>query len=360
LNSHQSKINRLACNHPTRIAKTEKPGLFSRVFLSSEKEPNQIHMKKVTCLGLLLLISFFGSSQGCSDAGFCTMGALKPDQPFNKKIPFKLRSMEISFYRGTTTLSPIVYVATADFSFNVIDDRTFVQVKLPYQAVSGNFGNTSGLSDVSLCITRNIYTSEKFDIGVSLGTKLRSNDANLKDDEFNLPLPMYYQVSLGTYDAIAGISLISRKWLFATGIQHAFNENGNEFRWSEWEPVYQNGEGVDYVRANDPAYHLKRGTDIMFRAERNFRFTRFNITAGLLPIIRITQDEIESPATSGIRRKVDGTTGMALSGIITAGYNLNVKSGIRLLLGHKITLRENNPDGLTRELVTTLSYTYRF
>jgi hypothetical protein len=288
------------------------------------------------------------------------MGALKPDQPFNKKVPLKLRSMEISFYRGTTTLSPIVYVATADFSFSIIDDRTFAQVKIPFQAVNGSLGNTSGLSDLSLCLTRNVFVSEKFDVGISIGTKLPSNNSNIKDDVFGLPLPMYYQTSLGTYDGIAGISLVSRKWLLATGIQHPFNQNGNEFRWSDWIPVYKNGEGEDYVRSYDVAYKLKRGTDIMFRVERNFRYTRFNITAGLLPIIRITQDEIERPAGSGTRVKLEGTTGMALSGIITAGYNLNVKSALRLLLGHKITQRDHNPDGLTREMVTTISYTYRF
>ncbi len=311
-----------------------------------------------TFLSFCLLCNAF--SQGCSDAGFCTMGAMKPDQPFNKKIPMKLRSMEVSFYRGTTTLSPVVYVATLDMSFNLIDNKTFFQIKLPYQAVSGNFGDTGGLGDISLCLTRNIFASEKFDISVSLGSKIRSNSANLKDDVNDLPLPMYYQTSLGTNDAIAGISLVNRKWLFATGIQHPFNQNENEFRWSEWDPVYKNGEGVDYVHEYDPAYKLKRGTDVMLRVERNFRFSQFNFSAGLLPIFRITKDEIESPATSGTRVKLDGTTGMALSGIITAGYNVNVKSSLRLLLGHKITNRDVNPDGLTREMVSTLSYTYRF
>jgi hypothetical protein len=299
-------------------------------------------------------------SQGCSDAGFCTMGAMKPDQPFNKKVPLKLRSMEMSFYRGTTKLSPVIYVATLDMSFNIIDTKTFFQIKLPYQAVSGSFGDTGGAGDISLCLTRNIFASEKFDISISLGSKIRSNTANLKDDVNDLPLPMYYQTSLGTYDAIAGISLVNRKWLFATGIQHAFNQNENEFRWSDWDPVYKNGEGVDYVHKYDLAYKLKRGTDVMLRVERNFRFSQFNFSAGLLPIFRITKDEIESPATSGTRVKLDGTTGMALSGIVTAGYNINVKSGLRLLLGHKITQREVNPDGLTREMVSTLSYTYRF
>src|SRR5882672_1912055 len=104
---------------------------------------------------LLLLFSFasihfYSFPQGCSDAGFCTMGAMKPDQPFNKKIEFKLRSMEISFYRGTTTLTPIVYVATADMNFG-INSRTFFQVKFPFQAVTGRLANTSGLGDISLC-----------------------------------------------------------------------------------------------------------------------------------------------------------------------------------------------------------------
>lgn len=317
-------------------------------------------MRLILTLAVLSGLFFNALAQGCSDAGFCTMGAMKPDQPFNKKVPIKLRSMEVSFYRGTTTLSPIVFVANLDMSFNIIDNKTFFQIKLPYQAVNGNFGNTGGLGDISYCLTRNLYASEKFDISFTVGGKLPSNNSNLKDDKFNLPLPMYYQTSLGTYDAIAGISLVSRKWLLATGIQHPFNKNSNHFQWSDWDPVYKNGEGVDYVHKYNKAYNLKRGTDVMLRIERNFRFSRFNFTAGLLPIFRINKDEIEDPAGWSTRVKLDGTTGMALSGIVTAGYSFNVKTGVRLLFGHKIVQRDVNPDGLTRNMVTTLSYFYRF
>ncbi len=296
-------------------------------------------------------------AQGCSDAGFCTMGAMKPDQPFNKKVPLRLRSMEVSFYRGTTTISPVVYVANLDMSFNIIDNKTFFQIKLPYQTVNGNFGSTGGLGDISYCLTRNLYSSEKFDIGLTVGGKIPSNNSNLKDDEFGNPLPMYYQTSLGTYDAIAGISLVNRKWLFATGIQHPFNKNGNQFTWDDWIPVYEGGP--DYVRENDPSYELKRGTDVMLRAERNFRFAQFNFSVGLLPIWRITKDEVLNTNTNE-REKLEGTLGMALSGIVTAGYNFDVKSGVRLLIGKKITERDVNPDGLTRDDVFTISYYYRF
>src|SRR5215212_7113356 len=126
------------------------------------------------------LVSAHAFSQGCSDAGFCTMGAMKPDQPFNKKIQFRLRSMELSFYRGTTTMTPIVYVATADMNFG-LSPKTFFQVKLPYQAVTGRLADTGGLGDISLCLTRNLFNSEKADVNLSLGAKIPSNDSDLKE-----------------------------------------------------------------------------------------------------------------------------------------------------------------------------------
>lgn len=307
----------------------------------------------------LLAISTPSLSQGCSDAGFCTMGAMKPDQPFLVNIPIRLRTMELSFYRGTTTLSPIVYVGTLDMNFNIADNKTFFQVKLPYQAVSGNFGSTSGLSDISLCLTRQIISTPTFNYNVSLGTKIPSNDADLRDDQHNLPLPMYYQTSLGTYDIIGGFSMISRDWLFATGIQIPLNRNNNEFTWAPWIPVYNNGEGADYVREYDRALELKRGTDVMLRIERNFRFSRINFSLGALPIYRITSDEV-TVASTGKRNKPDGTTGLALSAIATAGYSFNIHTGVRFLYGKKISQRDFNPDGLTRMTVMTFSYYYRF
>ncbi|MBT1695741.1 hypothetical protein KK083_02555 [Fulvivirgaceae bacterium PWU4] len=316
-------------------------------------------MKK--CLAIiytfLLLVSGNVFSQGCSDAGFCTMGAMKPDQPFNKKIELRLRSMELSFYRGTTTLTPVIYVATADLNFS-LNTKTSFQVKLPYQAVRGRLANTSGMGDISLCLTRNVLTRERFDINVSLGAKIPTNHSD--KDVNGLPLPMYYQTSLGTYDAIAGLSLITRQWLFATGIQVPLNKNDNGFIWSAWD----GSDEKAYVDRYNQAKDLKRGTDVMLRVERNFRFSRLNFSLGLLPIYRITRDEFNrsgKDAGSAETRIIHPVArGLALSGIFTAGYNFDVRSGVKLLLGHKIVQRDINPDGLTRELVSSISYYYRF
>lgn len=287
------------------------------------------------------------------------MGAMKPDQPYNKNIPIRLRSMEVSFYRGSTTLTPIIYVATLDANFSV-GKKNSVQVKLPFQAVTGRLANTSGMGDISLCFTRNIYSSEKFDVSVSLGSKIPSNQSDKSTE--GRPLPMYYQTSLGTYDAIAGISLVNKKWLFATGIQLPFNQNNNQFLWGKWREWWRESDNPTedslYLHKYAKANQLKRGIDVMLRIERNFRFSRLNFSVGLLPIYRITNDEIED--ATGKRVKPEGAKGLALSAIGTVGYSFNVKSGLKLLVGHKIVQRDENPDGLTRELVTSLTYFYRF
>ena len=315
-------------------------------------------MRNLSLLLCLFILSTQSFSQGCSDAGFCTMGAMKPDQSYNKKIKLTLRTMELSFYRGTTTLTPIVYVATADLNFSLNRKNTF-QVKIPYQHVEGRLAKTSGLSDFSICFTRNLYSSDKYDLNLSIGGKIPSNNSNFTSSE-GRALPMYYQTSLGTYDLIAGISLISRKWLFATGIQIPLNSNKNNFDWHH--PEWKNDPDSSYIRHYANAIDLKRGTDVMLRVERNFRFSRFNFSVGVLPIYRIISDRYTN--FKGVRSTKDAAgneaSGLALSWITTAGYSFNARSGIRILVGHKMVQRTFSPDGLTRELVSSVTYIYRF
>jgi hypothetical protein len=320
----------------------------------------------------ILGLSNISNGQGCSDAGFCTMGAMRPSQIYSKTINFKLRSAEFSYGRGKTTLTPIITVATMDLTFG-INDKTSFQIKLPYQWVKGNLGETSSVSDISYSFTRNVYSSEKFHINATLGGKIPTNksdlDSDVKSADFitnTLPagtstdLPMYYQTSLGSYDLVAGGSLISQKWMFAAGIQIALTENENDFRWGQWDG-YPN---PPYIKEYFLANNLKRGTDIMLRVERAFHFSNVDIRIGMLPIYRITKDEIldieAGSPTEGERIKVDKTTGLALTALLNVAYHFNTNHSIKLLYGKKITDRDINPDGLTRENVASISYVVRF
>ncbi len=312
-------------------------------------------MARLLFVCLFVSISSALFAQGCSDAGFCTMGAMKPDQPYNKRVQLRLRTMELSFYRGTTTLTPVVYVATADFNFSLNAKNTF-QLKVPYQYVTGRLADTQSLGDISLCFTRNVLSSDRFDVNVSIGGKIPTNNADQSAN--GLPLPMYYQTSLGTYDFIAGVSVINRQWLFATGIQVPLNQNDNEFVWSAWNSSPEKPYSDTYAQSKN----LSRGIDVMLRVERNFRFSRFNFSLGLLPIYRITRDEVTNSRQLRTSQDLEGNiaSGLALSGIATIGYHFSTKSGVRLLVGHRIMQRKFSPDGLVRELVSSVTYIYRF
>lgn len=326
----------------------------------------------LTAFSLLLIGAQQSFGQGCSDAGFCTMGAMKPSQIYSKKINFKLRSVEFSYGRAQTTLTPTITAATVDLAFG-INEKTSFQLKLPYYWVDGNLGNTSGLSDISYSFTRNMYSTESFHINATLGGKIPTNNSDI-DSEVNsefltdgreasglsTDLPMYYQTSLGSVDIVAGASFISKKWMFATGIQIALTENQNDFRWDQWG----NYPDINYLQDNNLANNLKRGTDIMFRVERAFHFSKWDFRVGALPIFRITKDEIldiiPGSPTEGQRIKVENTIGLALTAIGNVAYHFNTNNSVALLYGIQITDRKTNPDGLTRDNVLSLSYVVRF
>lgn len=311
-------------------------------------------MKHPLLLILIWMVTIpLSYSQGCSDAGFCTMGAMKPDQLYRKTASVKLRTIEASYYRGKTTLTPIVESFTADASFTI--NQTAIQVKALYQWVDGNLGNNGGAGDISLGATRTVFSANNYSISATIGSKIPLGAGNAEDSK-GRDLPMYYQVNLGSFDLVAGASLLSKKWLIATGIQlPIIHLNENEFEKEEWRDY----PSWDYIKQHPHATHLKRGTDVMLRLERSFRFSNYGFSLGLLNIYRINKDQILNQET-GNYVQLDGTTGFAITALSSIYYDLNVTSALRLSYGMKITDREVNPDGLTRHNVLTLAYVYRF
>jgi hypothetical protein len=312
-----------------------------------------------------LLISFwlFGiqvMAQGCSDAGFCTMGAMKPDQTFERRINIKLRSITVGHYTGLIRFGDVIYQYITDVSIG-INQRNFVQVKLPYTRVDGVLANTSGWSDLTLSFTRQILYWRGYELNATLGTKIPTGESNLKTAE-GRTLPMYNQPGLGTYDLILGASLVNREWMFAFGYQQGFGAINNSFLWSSWEGHPDEELALAYPQGR----RLQRGTDLMLRVERNFRFTNWNVNLGLLPIYRLNNDVIELPLFENDQlvgfedREMLNSKGMALTFLLGGGYRLSVRSAVKLLNGVRVIRRERNPDGLSRKFVSNISYEYRF
>lgn len=310
----------------------------------------------------LLLFSFFAITtafgQGCSDAGFCTMGAMRPDQHYGKKIKIKLRSFEFNQYVGISRFGDVIHSTTAEFNLS-ITEKLGGQLKMPYTYMTGPLGNNQGTGDISLSLTHNIVQKYNYSISLSVGAKIPTTNGNTQRNE-GVSLPMYYQTSLGTYDFIAGVSLITRKWLFATGYQQVIhNANENNFFWGPYKPLGLFEESQVY----HPSIALERGRDIMFRVERNFRFSKFNLYLGLLDVWRLNRDKVTSPA-SGERVDVAGdegtSNGHALTLLWGGGFHFTTKSSVKLLIGNRIIKRHFNPDGLSRELVLSAGYVFKF
>lgn len=84
------------------------------------------------------------------------MGAMKPDQHFDRKVNFKLRSANITYYRGESTKTPVIHSVTADLNFG-ITEKFGVQIKIPYMAIrSGRLGDNQGVGDISLALTKKL------------------------------------------------------------------------------------------------------------------------------------------------------------------------------------------------------------
>lgn len=312
---------------------------------------------KILVIFSLILFPFAGFGQGCSDAGFCTMGAMKPAQDFNKKVPVKLRSIGLTLYEGKSNTSAVIRAGIIDFGLLIAGEYD-LQVKVPYMRIDGNFASTSGIGDISLSLTKNLHSTPTYSVMGTIGAKIPTNRSDLRPNNRQAVLPMYYQTSLGTYDFIAGVTYINKEWMISAGYQQPLihiNENTFEpieAKWSWYEG------GMDYVRQHDGSRMLKRGADVMMRFERNFRMSRVNFSLGLLPIYRITKDQVLNDNDEYV--KLEGTTGLALSGLAGVSYKFNVFSSIQFIYGKRITDRSVNPDGLTRKHVINLSYNYNF
>jgi hypothetical protein len=93
--------------------------------------------------------------------------------------------------------------------------------------------------------------------------------------------------------------------------------------------------------------------------ERNFKFARYNFSVGLLSIYRISKDRIIDDVTLEYK-KLDKTTGLALTALFGFGYNININNAVKFSYGYKLADRDVNPDGLTRDNVMILAYLFRF
>ncbi len=277
-------------------------------------------MKKTIIVSLLFILSVSTYSQGCSDAGMCTVNGLSS-------------GFEDETKKSTVKVSTI---------FGLGEQNVFhadLEMSAEYETFKNQLLQVR-LGDMIISINQRVATWKEGWLSVVAGVKLPVNDANKSLD--GNPLPMAYQTSLGTYDIIFGAGGYYKKWHFSAGYQHSFGRNDNEFEHRDDNPQYFN----DYRES----YHLLRADDVMLRVERQFDLKKSSLIFGALPIYHLGSDKIKNDQV------VPDSEGLTLN--LTAKLNLALKNDWKanFMLAAPIIDKDGRPDGLTRSFVAVVAF----
>jgi len=271
-------------------------------------------------------------SQGCSDAGFCTVHSIKPIEVSDSSSVVK-NLINTGFSIGVAQYSVLIVSPYVEYS-RIFNKRFTTTLKLLYSVHGGDLTTNHGLSDIIL--TTN-YKVSSF-INLIGGFKIPLNSAN--STLYGLSLPMSYQTSLGTFDAIAGISYKKKSFSFTFAYQQPLTQNENKFFVEDYPPGTIDS---NYQSTNN----YFRKADLLLRMSYNHKIKnkRMALIYSVLPIYHIGDDTFVDK--ENIRQEIEGSRGLTLNLNIFYKYKLSDSQAIELSLGAPVVSRDSRPDGLS-------------
>ena len=292
---------------------------------------------------ILLNFSIYSIGQGCSDAGFCTINILKPNS--NDSFSNNSNQVKAGVFYGTADHSISVFGNYVEYN-RQISKRFGLDIKITTLAQNGNGISTFGISDAFL--TTNYSVNEKF--GLTIGTKIPFSRSDKSQN--NLPLPMDYQSSLGTFDIIFGMGYEIKKIQFVAALQQPLTQNDNQF-------IANDHPANSSLREFQSTNKFQRSGDVMARISYPISVSgKLTLTPGLLPIYHLKNDKYTDELN--MEKEIAGSQGLTLNGNLYLDYELSNKSAIQINVGAPFVVRDVRPDGLTRSFITNLEYRIKF
>ncbi|MEZ5015982.1 MAG: hypothetical protein R2800_02950 [Flavipsychrobacter sp.] len=294
-------------------------------------------LKFVTTLFLASFITLQANAQGCSDAGFCTAGALKGTNS-NNQSSIALSTAISSGENGTNIITPQLELKAP------MGTKGYIEGKLPINIASGEAGSHTGIGDLIVTYTRPL--AKKFALNGTVGTRVSFGDATATDN--NQPLPMPYQSNLGTTDLIVGVSAKWGKYIStAIGYQQPliqYNNNQYSLSSSTYNTYFESA-------------NLERSGDILFRVQGHYDWEKLGISAGPLFIYHLANDKITY--ASGVNSSVAGSQGLTIN--ITGNIYYKIRNWqVDISAGSPVQVRTARPDGLTKSWTVIPRLTYNF
>ena len=156
---------------------------------------------------------------------------------------------------------------------------------------------------------------------------------------------MPYQTSLGTLDALLAIEIQYHALKIRTGYQRVLHhQNENRYLPPSDLPIDET-----YFASRN----LRRGNDWMLRADYLFPFSKWTFIPGMLMVWRLSPDEYQN--AQNIRVRFPESDGPTFNLIFNAFIPLKKNWTLEPLLAAPVFAREERPDGLTRNLIATIT-----
>lgn len=299
-------------------------------------------MKKFVFILVGILTPILSFSQGCSDAGICSVGhAFDPSEKVLKN-GVEVATIFSAGEADVTYFSPYITYTRR------INDKLSLSSKVTFSSASGSFGTRANFGDGYLIGNYLFKEKNNKQWSVLLGWKFPFTTSNLKINEYSLPLD--YQASLGTFDLFLGTNFKYKRLDFNAAIQiPVFNNNKNSYF-------------KEYSGTNDfPSTNLfERKSDALFRTTYTIKTNnqKFTFKPNVLFIYHLGEDSYEN--IFGKRETIESSDGLTINGNLITTYHLNKQNSIELSLASPFVVREVRPDGLTRSLVLGLQYKILF
>jgi len=247
-----------------------------------------------------------------------------------------------------------------------LTDRLSIQVKVPYISASGNLGDNSGVGDVVSTFSYAFIKERERNLTGIAGMRLptgRFTPESFAQATFGpdaQPLPMPYQLGLGTTDLLLGVQYRHKRWSGTLAYQHVLvQDNQSTFLHRSWA-------GVPEARGYFESYALERANDAVARIQYAIPIKRLTLQPGLLAIYHLGKDSrLEYDDTTGNmeipdRVAIAGSEGLTLNFTTDARYRMNDAWSIEASFGSPLVVRQVRPDGLTRALVTNMGLRFAF
>jgi len=299
---------------------------------------------KTSIIAFLLSVSLNAAfSQGCSDAGFCSVNGIKPTN--SDTIQHSKNEIRVGINYGQADFNITTIGAYLDYS-RIINQLLSFNLKFTAINQEGNNLTNSGLSD--LYFTTNYQLHKK--IGLTTGVKFPLNDGNISKN--GLPLPLDYQPSLGTIDYLLGVSTSIKKLQIVGAWQQPITQNENQF-------IAESYPENSFLRNFRSTRNFQRAGDVLLRLSYPVNInSKITFTPSILSIYHLKEDRYT--ATNGITKAIVGSSGLTLNANLFLDYKFNDKSSFHLNTGVPFIVRTTRPDGLTRSLVLSLEFKQQF